>query len=149
MRRWYGNLGTVVNLKNNGEAIASTSSSYSLCNPELYFKSGIAWTRVSSGKFATRFVPNGVLFEHSGPVIFCNEIQLSAALAYLNSSCVQSFLALLAPTLDYGATPLRQLPVAEIVHPLIVEITNNNIELSRADWNSQEISWEFQRNPLL
>ena len=61
------------------------------------------------------------------------------------------FLELLAPTLDYSQGPVGKVPVLlDAQNREKVEFdTLENIRLSKEDWDSFEISWDFTTHPLV
>ena len=72
-------------------------------------------------------------------------------LAFLNSCVAQYILNALSPTLNYELGDIAKLPIIvdndykEVINSSVVE----NEELSRHDWNSFEISWDFKCHPLI
>ena len=150
-RKWYGNLESVVNFKNDGKEIIEFSGSH-IKNREYYFRESITWSAISSSKLSMRYVPKGFLPEHAGNCLYCNSEYLSLLQAFANSIVGLHFLGILSPTLNYNVGDVASLP---IIIPIdkqlctIVDITNNLREESKNDWDSFETSWDFKRHPLI
>ena len=149
MRKWYGNFDTLVNLENDGFDIRSTVENYRLRESTYYFREAITWTEVSSGIFSCRYVPEGILFGNGGPVSFFYNNDLKYTIALLNSKVVISLMGYLAPTINYGPEQVNKIPVLFSNRERVEEVTENNIMISKADWDSFETSWNFKVHPLI
>lgn len=149
MRKWYGNIDTVVNLENNGYEIRTTVKNYRLREPKYYFLEAVSWTEVCSSTFSTRLVPAGVLFGNGGPVSFFFDGQLKYCLGLLNSNVVMNMMAFLAPTLNYGPEQISRIPFIVSNKELVEKHVEKCINISKADWDSFETSWDFKRHPLV
>lgn len=148
-RKWYGNLDTVINMENDGSDIKKTSLNYRLREKNFYMKESISWTEVSSSIFSVRYVPEGILFGNGGPVCFFENKELIYYLGLLNSVTTMSILYFLAPTINYGPEQINKIPVIKKCNYLVDKITENNIQLSKTDWDSFETSWDFKKHSLL
>ena len=150
-RRWYGNNIYVVDWEFNGSRIKSQKGSY-IRNPMYYFKAGMTWSTISSGKLSMRYSPAGFLFETKGSVCFPNnDADLNYLLGLFNTNVVQLLLTALSPTLDYHEGPLGKVPTIfeDGKREEINKIVNCDISISKTDWDSYETSWDFQRHPLV
>ena len=67
----------------------------------------------------------------------------------MNSKVVQEILAVLAPTIDCKPGNIANVPVALNENEKVSDIVEQNIIISKADWDSDESSWDFKRNPLV
>ncbi len=151
-RKWYGNLDYLVNWSNSGKEIKSFYDSNGKLrsrpqNENFYFKKGLTWSAISSGKLAMRYSSEGTMFETKGAMCFppCNK--LTAALGFLNSCVVCDLLKAMAPTLDFHEGPIGRLPFA--IPNQETAYVNRCIELSKDDWDGSEVSWDFTVNPLV
>lgn len=72
-------------------------------------------------------------------------------MSFLNSKVALSILACLSPTLNYEVGHIGSIPIIdEILNSNIAyEIANQNKLISKNDWDSFEISWDFQHHPLV
>ena len=144
-RKWYGNLYSVVNWSDTTQ-MHRPRTTYS----QLYFHEALTWNEVTSGSFSARYYPQGLLFEHSGVSMFPNENKYYY-LGLLNTPILAKYLALMNPTLHNGAEVVSKVPfVYDSPRSLnISDMVQQNISISKSDWDAHETSWDFQRNELL
>ena len=148
-RKWYGNLDTVVNLENDGLAIKTTAKNYRLRDPQYYFLESVTWTEVSTGMFTCRYVPEGILFGNGGPVCFFFHDSLKYNLGLLNSKVVMSIMAYIAPTINFGPEQISKIPVFHEYEDVVERLVNENITISKDEWDSFEVSWDFKEHPFI
>lgn len=151
-RRWYGNFDYVVDWYRDGENIKNFKKSV-IRNPIYFFKKAYTWSTISSGKFSMRYAPTGSIFETKGSKCFIDDRNFNYALGLLNTCVVQECLRFLAPTLDYHEGPVSRIPVKFATNYSTMEkidhTVQENIELSKTDWDSFEASWDFKKHPLI
>lgn len=139
----------------NGNRILKSQSSSSGVSPSKYFDRRLfCWSKISSSIASFRFYDAGTLFDDASPafVVGKNDELRFSRLAFLNSTCAQAMLTLIAPTLNYQAGDMALLPYitpSSSINERIDSLTDCNIDFSKADWDSQETSWDFKRNPLI
>lgn len=155
-RKWFGNEEFIINYERNGyelkEYAASLYKSYTRTIKSIpkYFLPCASWSKISSGKIAFRFYPSGFIFDVAGCCIFYqSQDKLLYNLAFLNSNVAQRILEILSPTINYEAGQISTLPVILVKNNKILDISKNNIKLSKCDWDAFETSWDFQKSPLL
>lgn len=157
-RKWYGNNDYVVNFKNKGEEVCSyidatsaVNSKGRVINREHYFHECISWSLVSSGNIAFRYKQNGFIFDVAGMSCFAPHDMLMYLLGLNNSKVVRTLMATLAPTINFQAGDIANIPVirkhSEI--PAINELVEENITYEVRDWDSFETSWDFTKHPLI
>ncbi len=149
-RRWYGNSEYLVNWQNNGNELKNFSGSV-IRNPSFYFRQSLTWSTISSGKFSMRYCPSGYIFESKGAKCFFDFDNILYFLGLLNTHVAQEMLSFLAPTLDYHEGPVSKIPtiISNIEKPKIVELAMENVDISQADWDSFETSWDFKAHPFI
>lgn len=157
-RKWYGNNRFVVNWQNDGEEIKKLASSlYGSCtrtikNIAFYFKEAITYTFISN-KIGARYSPEGAIFDVAGSSIFLPGKELMFILAFLCSKPAGMFLNILNPTFNIQVGDIKNLPVPEIGDTAIKDriefLAGQNIEMSKADWDSSEVSMDFKTHPLI
>lgn len=149
-RRWYGDAEWVVNWSENGKTLTSFPGSV-IRNPEWYFKEGSTWGMISSSRISMRYLSDRYVFTNAGLAsIGDSHSKNLLVLALMNSSVANYALQILAPTLNYSNGDLGRMAV--IVPPdftPVEELAEHCVRLSRADWDTQETSWDFKRNPLI
>jgi type II restriction/modification system DNA methylase subunit YeeA len=147
-RKWFGNISRLVNWEADGRDIKSGHNPI-VPSEELYFQEAVTWSKVSIGKPSFRYQPEGVIPGDAGPCFFSKSNILSI-LAFLNSDVARILLDAINPTVNMQVGDLANLPVPEanILHRA-EEIATNAVNLARQDWDSFEISWDFQNLPVL
>ena len=147
-RKWYGNFDTVINMRNSGEDITRYAKNYRLRDPQFYMLEALTWTQVSTAMFAVRYVPQGVLMGDGGPVCFFHR-DLYYHMGLLNTKVAESLLACLAPGLNYGPEQIKRIPVIVEHNEIVTRLVSESIGMCKADWDSFETSWDFQRHPFV
>ena len=149
-RKWYGNNDFVINWGNNGQEIKA----YGHLVPrslKYQFKECASWNKITSGTTAFRYKGTGTMFDVAGLSMFPKEkSKLLYLLALCNSVYTKKVLEMLSPTLNCETGHVASLPVIFDPRKDVVDsLAKENIELSRADWDSFENSWDFKKNPLV
>lgn len=154
-RKWYGNDEFVVNWEHDGREIRSFRNAQGKLrsrpqNTQYYFRESVSWSLVSSAAAAFRYKPPGFIFDIAGMSCFSDDL-LYYLLGFANSSVVSEMLRVLAPTINFQAGNIADLPLAVDAQrkPEIEALVRENIALSKADWDSFEISRDFARHPLM
>lgn len=148
-KRWYGNNNYVVNWYNNGQDLKAFPKSV-LRNQQYYFKDAITWTYVTTYKLNFRF-NKGSCFTAVGPCVF-NDNGLIYFLGLLNSPVAQYLIDMVGgATITYEVGEVSSIPIIENIElkDRIEKIVQDNITISRADWDAFETSWDFVQHPLL
>lgn len=149
-RKWYGNYLELVNLYNDGEEIKKSGGNFRLRNKQYYFKPGITWGRITSSNISFRIVKEGSLFGDAGPIAFLDKNKYYL-LGFLNTKFVNRYLSIINPTLNFQIEDMKNVPIifSETHKPEIDSLVQENIEISKIDWDSFETSWDFEVHPLL
>ena len=149
-RRWYGNLIHVVDWTQTARQHYASNQTSTLLPEKYWYKGGITYTMLSSGKACFRHIDNGCIWDKSGPVICSLGTLEPIWLAYLNGSVAQLYLDFLNPTMNLQVKDVKSLPFLPSDDPdSIISLTRNNISISKGDWDSFEISRDFKRHPLI
>ena len=152
-RKWYGNNDYIINLENEGESIKNFSNNYRLREPKYYFKEAITWSFISSSKFGVRYSPEGFLFDVAGSSVFPQKGDTFILTAFLCSKLAFEFLKIQNPTLNFQVENIAKLPIItnipQNIREIIETICKENIQISKNDWDSYEVSWGFKRHPLI
>lgn len=144
LRKWYGNLENVVDWT-NPNSMHRPRTTYM----NLYYKSALTWNAISSNILTARFYENGFLFEHAAASLFVKkEYQYHLFLAYLNSVVFKHILNALNPTLNTGADVVSSIPIL-FPEENLKWVVDENISISKQDWDAHETSWDFQTNELM
>lgn len=149
-RKWYGNNLYIIKFGKAYRAILSNQGNH-MPSRRFYFKPGLTWSSISSGKIAFRYNDEGMLFDQKGPVIFTEPekpVSLFTIMGYLNSRVATYFLTVFAPTLDFSQGPVKKLPIIKAEDSIVDRICVENIKMSQTDWNISEESWNFSMQLL-
>jgi type II restriction/modification system DNA methylase subunit YeeA len=149
-RKWFGNNEFIVNWENDGYELKKFKRS-ALRNKDFYFKEGITWSLFGFENFSVRYKSFGFLFDVSGSSIFPPKEKLNYILGFLASKVSFSFLSILAPTVNFQIGNIGDLPINfnNEKKQIIDKIVEENINLSKKDWDSFETSWDFEKHPLV
>ncbi len=157
-RKWYGNHDVIVNWYKNGDEIRvfgidKGRQKSAVRNDSFYFKHGITWSKISSGRFAARWRPSGFLFDDTGRCGFSSDSVLTMlALGIFCSSLSNMFLEVLCPTLSFTSGELAKIPFLKIntvPTDSVVKTITYLISTAKSDWDAYETSWDFTSLPLL
>ena len=151
-RKWYGNILEVINWSETAKTFYRRDSIARIVPEYLWFKSGLSWSRITSYKPSFRILSPEWLFEKTGVSLFLkDESQLYNIIAYLNSKVAEYLLRVITQVVSIQVRDIRSLPYKhnEIVDNNIYKLAQNNIQISKFDWDSFETSWDFQDHPLL
>lgn len=153
-RRWFGNNWIVIDWESDGLRIRNCPGSdiSPTRKMEWLFRGGLTWGTISSSLFSMRKSPKGFMFETKGAALLpVSEKQSSFLLGLLNSSVVNEMQSFISPTLDYHEGPLGKIPVLtdETLASDIALSTDECTDISKTDYDSFEISWDFKRHPLV
>ncbi len=149
-RKWYGNNDYVLNWGDNGSEIKG----YGHLVPrsmKYQFKESVTWNKITSGTTAFRYKPVGTMFDVGGLSMFPNDNKnLYYLLALCNSIYTKKVLEMISPTLNCETGHVSAIPVMfDEFKETIIELSKENVDLVKADWDSYETSWDFAKHPLI
>ena len=156
-RKWYGNNDYVVNWEKDGYEIKNFKDEKGKLrsrpqNTEYYFRKSVTWSLISAGSIAFRYKPSGHIFDIAGMSCFPNDEIFDYILALNNSNIINDMMKFIAPTLNYQVGDIAKIPVIftnKEVENKISELTKDNINISKEDWDESELSWDFKCQPLI
>lgn len=148
-RKWYGNKTNIVLWENNGFEIRNNKKS-AVRSPQYFFKPHISWPLISSVGFNARLFEDGFILDTASNCLYYNnEVEKKYLLAVLNSKICNEVLKILNPTMNFSCGVVEKMPIIFKQNELIDKLVSENIEISSKDWDSFEISWDFQKHPLI
>ena len=153
-RRWNGNLEYIVNWENDGYEVKSFVDDMGKQrsrpqNTSYYFKECLTYSAITSGKYSLRYL-NRTIFGGGGDAIHStNSNDTFYILAFMNSSIAQTYLGIISPTLNFEVDHIKSIPIIRSDNNLVKSLSQQNITLSRLDWDAHETSWDFQSNELV
>lgn len=149
-RKWYGNIENIISFDFQSYNELLNSGNH-LPSKQFYFLEGITWSRISTSNFAVRYSPPGMVFNSACPTAFAEHKKLLYALGLMNSKIVYSYVMALSPTMNFQVGYIEKVPyiLNQDFEPSVLNLVQDSINLSKADWDSFETSWDFQTHPLL
>ena len=158
-RRWYGNQEYLINWENDGKELKAFATkknngkhwSRFLKSLDCFYHEGVAWSKVSTGDFSCRYMPEGFIMESAACAIMPSHEDVFFMLALMNTKITQAVLKMKNPTINMQTGDIIAVPIADVGNKkkTINELTQDNIARSKEDWDSFETSWDFKKHPLL
>lgn len=151
-RKWYGNISYVVKFDSQNREVLASQGNH-LPSRAFYFKTGFTWSDLTIGDFAARYIDCGATFDTCGPTFFSNSESLDDVryvLGYFNSKVFDHIVKIYCSGIHYSNGVIATLPclVDENIREAVIRLVEENIEISKKDWNDRETSWGFNCHPL-
>lgn len=148
-RKWYGFNEFLVNWKNGGEEIKAIPHSV-IANRQFFFRPGLTWSTVTSGKFSIRSFGNGYVFDNGGCCVFGDEKILLQLLGIMNSVVFEALYAQINPTLNFQSGEVAKVPFIKASDEAkLYSIISEVVEIFTSDYDESEVSWNFSELPLV
>lgn len=149
-RKWYGNNEYLIDWKNDAEEIRKCPTAV-IANYQYFLKPGLTWSTITSSNFSIRIFERGFIFDNGGCCIFDLGDKKLYILALLNSIVFKKIFGEINPTLNFQSGEISKFPIIfdATANSNICNITNENIKISKEDWDSFETSWDFMAHPLV
>jgi hypothetical protein len=154
-RRWWGNQKYVVNWGGDGAEIKADivrrfpylrgNWGMVVTNPDFYFRRGVTYSYLTSGRFSARLSPGGFIFDVAGSSLFPEAIQL--VLAVMNSTFAAYALSLINPTVNFQVGDLARLPIPPMSSGTLHQLVDEAIALGKAKSEQDETTYEFVAPP--
>jgi hypothetical protein len=154
-RRWWGNQIYCVDWADGGREIKQYVCDrypylkgkwqWVVKNEGYYFRRGVTYSYLTSGRFSARLSPGGFIFDVAGSSLFPVDEHL--LLGVLNSSVAAHLLKLINPTVNFQVGDLARLPVPPRSSPALRSLVEEALALARADSEEDETSYEFVAPP--
>ncbi|MGJ3707034.1 BREX-1 system adenine-specific DNA-methyltransferase PglX [Levilactobacillus brevis] len=159
-RKWYGNYDYIVNYQNDGEEIKRDvlrkypylkTPDFVVKNTDYYFREAITWSKITSGGFSMRYRSSGSIHDTAGNEAFSSSHNtLIFLMALTNSTPAALIFNIFNPTINSQVGDVTRVPVLETDEkPRVLSLAEENIRHTQMDWNLSEVSWDFDRAPLL
>lgn len=153
--KWYGLHTDVVNWENDGFEIKNNKDINGKVrsrpqNVDKYFNSGITWNAIST-ELSVRNLQEGFIFSNASMAMFADKNVINYILALMNSKYATEVLKVLCPTFNFNAGDMNNIPIifSQEKAEEINDITENNKEICKTDFDSFETSWDFKKHPLI
>jgi len=158
-RKWAFNNEIIVKWYNDGEEIRNYRNANGKLgsrpqNTAYYFKTGLTWNKLSSSKFSVKYKQEGFIFDDTSRSIFLKKADdhaLFYLLGVLCSNVTFAYLVALNPTMSFTNYDIERVPYIHDKERMkeVALLVDQNISISRADWDAFETSWDFQSHPLV
>ena len=145
-RRWYGNNEYVVNWGDNGEEVRAFKKS-SGSNFGHYFEPTVTYNAVTMSPFTGRYIDNQLFGGGGGGITDTDYVYY--LLAFVNSIVFHMFISAKKSTVNFEVGQIGEQPLVIDRKEVVEEKAQENVRLSRDDWNSFETSWDFKKHPLI
>ena len=146
-RKWYGNQEYLVNWENDGYEIKNFKNAV-VRNPSYYFKESISWGLITSAGSSFRYFPKGFVYDVSGMSYFLEKNQFNY-LGILNTKIYSDLTKIINPTINLQIGDILVLPATEIKNEKFNNLVQQNISISKEEWDSRETSWDFEKLSLI
>ena len=148
-RKWYGNNEYVIDYEDNGRKVKDFPGS-TIRNEDYFFKEGVTWPKICSGKLSARYSPNTHMFDAVGLTCFAGPgISLYYLMALLCSHYASEVAAFLNPTMSYTVGTIADIPFIYRNNDAIETLSRDNKVIAEQDWDAHETSWDFKVNELV
>ena len=145
-RKWYGDYLDVVDWSEKAREFYGNHSG--LCKEIFWFKEGLTWGAITSGDNSYRIKPKQFMFSSASPTVFTSSFTCDmSVLAFLNTKVAKYISKIINPTLNQNVNDTLRLPYFGFSEKAS-NCALKCIEISKIDWDSFEISWDFKHHPL-
>ena len=146
-RKWYGVQDYVVFWKNGPDDKTRGKKGFS----QYYLREYVAWSYTISNSIATRIYPCGFLWDVRGSGIMDKSDMLLYLEGLISSKVGITLFRVNNSTLSCQVENIVNLPIIldKTQKPVVEFLVNENNALSKSEWDSYEVSWDFQIHPLI
>ena len=149
-RRWYGNIEWVVDWSESARVFYRKDKVARILPEYLWWRKGISWTLLTSGMQGYRDYPDDCIFNLAAPTLFFeNEDDRIYSLGLLNTPVTVMLVTIFNPTINNNIGDIQSIPLIKQNTKLVSIIVNDNISISKQDWDAHETSWDFKTNELI
>lgn len=146
-RKWYGN--DIYYVDWSKQARNEYQSHGGLINHRFWDKEGITWSFITY-KACFRYKRPDVVYSSVSPTIFHKDFTFTAdVLGYLNSCVGEKILSITSANLGTNVGEVLRTPYRQIDKGIVNQEVKQCIKFAKLDWDSYEISRDFQRHPLV
>lgn len=150
-RKYYGNGEYIIKLQDFWDP-NHYNVSIRRGDPDFYFKKGIGWSQVNSCEIKTFRVIENAVCGTATPTIYPNDYShFNYLLGLLNTRFISDLLKLFNPTINLLSTNICDIPLvmSDSIIKCVSLFVDENVDISKLDWDAHETSWDFQTNELV
>ena len=154
-RKWYGNRDYIIDWSNDGYELQNKLAPDGKriwahnFNLDYIFKPHMAWSYITTSQLAFRVYDKGFIFDSAGTAAFTPTGNFYYVIAYMNSCVANKIAGYLDPTMHFTPGEYASMPYIQVDDFKILEFSKDCVALCKEDWDSFEISWDFQHHPLI
>ena len=149
-RKWFGNLDTVIDWSPEAREHYQRDKVARILPQYLWWKKGISWNLICSGKQSFRIYNEDEIFNLAAPTLFFHDNTIIPyCLGLFNTPITDYVIRLVNPTLNCNIGDVQSLPYIESSKEKISALVSQNISISKSDWDAHETSWDFEENELV
>lgn len=154
-RKWYGNIEYVINWSREAREFYRKDKIARLIPEYMWYRKGISWSLISNGdSIGFRYILENATFDVAGSSVFFeekNEKYREYILALLNTPISRYLLGITNPTVSLQVKDIKSVPliISSDNLTLIKSLLDSCVLISKSDWDSHEVSWDFKLNELL
>ncbi|OLS37725.1 BREX-1 system adenine-specific DNA-methyltransferase PglX [Bacillus sp. MRMR6] len=149
-RKYYGNEYFVVNWSDEAKLFYQQHGG--LNNPKYWNREGITWNLITTDYPSFRIKRSQFQYSSGAPTIMSQTPEFDRIiLGFLNSKVSSFLLQILNPTVNTTVNAVLSLPFDfnKNANLQIIDNVNENIQISKKDWDDFEISLDFTSHPFL
>ncbi|MGX6427995.1 BREX-1 system adenine-specific DNA-methyltransferase PglX [Levilactobacillus yonginensis] len=150
-RRWYGNLTHIIDWSFSARSHYKNDNVARIAPDYIWFRKGITWTLISAdSRLAVRVLPETATFNLAAPSLFAKNVKnTDYLLGFLNSKAAAYIRNIYNPTLNTNISDITNIPLKVDNTKIIEYYVEENIQISKKDWDAFETSWNFKNQMLL
>lgn len=150
-RKWFGNLDTVIDWSIEAREHYRKDKVARILPEYLWWKQGISWNLICSKKQSFRLYNDDEIFNLAAPTLFFkNSDNILYSLGLFNTPISEYIIKLVNPTLNSNIGDILSIPyIIDDKKGRVIKLVQQNISISKQDWDAHETSWDFEENPLL
>ena len=123
-------------------------------NDDLEYEEAISWNDINSSDFSAKKHTKGIIANNVIKRAYIyDKTMFNYILGLMNTKQVNTILKFLIPTLHYDVGYVGNIPILYTENRDKLEIVNNivqqNIDISKEEWDSRETSWDFKKLSLI
>lgn len=150
-RKWYGNIVNVIDWSKEARIFYKKNQAGRIIREEFWGMPGVTWGKISSASPSFRLLCEGQMYQETA--VLQKRIEDSMLiLTILNTKVSRFFLSFLAPTLNFQLQDICAIPLLQKLDEIDEQVQylgEQCVSVSRSDWDSFEISWDFKQHPLI
>ena len=150
-RKWFGNLDTVIDWSIEAREHYRKDKVARILPEYLWWKQGISWNLICSKKQSFRLYNDDEIFNLAAPTLFFkNSDNILYSLGLFNTPISEYIIKLVNPTLNSNIGDILSIPyIIDDKKGRVIKLVQQNISISKQDWDAHETSWDFQCNEIV